>query len=308
MLRGSANKGFLAPSFNQLYSGRLDEELPNGVNDPVGCASHPGDPRFCAIERLSYFSGGNPNLRPETSKQGTLGFVIEPSANFSASVDYWAINTKDHILNRTPQVVLANEANLSEDIIRNEDGTINYVNAGWINAGGIKTRGADLGLRGRGNLPGGFKWNAMLDGTWTQSYKVSEIPGMAYNEEVGNFYTRDIYLRWKTNATFSVSKGDWSVMVNNLFRSGYNDELPDAGKSAPPPGFNPRVASYTTWGLTASYTGIKNTSIDVGIQNLFDRNPSFTAHNVDEVVGAGWDPRVADPRLRSLNFDVKYKF
>jgi iron complex outermembrane receptor protein len=29
---------------------------------------------------------------------------------------------------------------------------------------------------------------------------------------------------------------------------------------------------------------------------------------VDEVVGAGWDPRVGDPRGRSLSFDVKYKF
>lgn len=308
MFRGSANKGFLAPSFAQLYSGRLDEELPNGVTDPVGCAAHPGNPNFCAIERLTYFSGGNPSLRPETSKQGTLGFVIEPSANFSASVDYWAINTKDHILNRTPQVVLANEAALSADVIRNPDGTINYVNAGWINAGGMKTRGIDLGLRGRGNLPAGFRWNATLDGTWTQSYQFQEIPGEAYVEEVGNFYTRDLYLRWKTNATFTISKGDWSVLVNNLYRSGYNDELPDGGVSAPPPGFNPRVASYMTWGLTASYNGIKNTSIDVGILNLFDRAPPFTAHNVDEVVGAGWDPRVADPRLRSLNFDIKYKF
>jgi outer membrane receptor protein involved in Fe transport len=44
----------------------------------VGCAAHPGDARFCAIERLDYFSGGNPKLRPETSKQGTLGFVVEP--------------------------------------------------------------------------------------------------------------------------------------------------------------------------------------------------------------------------------------
>ena len=308
MFRGSANKGFLAPSFNQLYSGRLDEELPNGVSDPVGCATHPGNPAFCAIERLRYFSGGNPNLRPETSKQGTLGFIIEPSTNYSASVDYWAINTKDHILNRTPQVVLANPVSLAEDIIRNPDGTINYVNAGWINAGGVKTRGADIGLRGRGNLPAGFKWNAALDGTWTQSYKNSEIPGTPYIEEVGNFYTRDIYLRWKTNATFTVSKGDWSVLVSNLYRSGYNDELPNGGVGTPPPGFNPRVPSYVTWGLTASYTGIKNTSIDVGIQNLFDRNPPFTAHNVDEVVGAGWDPRVADPRLRSLSFDIKYKF
>ena len=46
----------------------------------------------------------------------------------------------------------------------------------------------------------------------------------------------------------------------------------------------------------------------MGIQNLFDKDPPFTAHNVDDVVGAGWDPRVADPRGRALSFQVKYKF
>jgi iron complex outermembrane receptor protein len=308
MLRGSANKGFLAPSFGQLYGGRLLQELPNGVTDPTGCATHPDDPRFCAIERLDYYSGGNTNLKPETSKQGTLGFIIEPNANFSLSVDYWAINVKDRILNRTPQVVLANAAYLPEYIHRDADGVIQYIDAGWINASGLKTRGADVGLRGRGNLPGGYKWNATLDGTWTQSYEFAEFNGQPYVEYVGNFYTRDIYLRWKHNATFSVSKGDWNLLLSNLFRDGYKDQLPDAGKATPPAGFSPHVASYTTWGLSTTYTGLKNTTITVGIQNLFDRDPPFTAHNVDEVVGAGWDPRVADPRGRSLSFDVKYKF
>jgi len=308
MLRGSANKGFLAPSFGQLYGGRLNQELPNGVSDPVGCGQHPGDPRYCAIERLDYFSGGNPDLRPETSKQGTLGFIVEPSANFSVSVDYWAINVKDRILNRTPQVVLANAAALPGYIHRDADGIIEYIDAGWINAAGLKTRGADVGLRGRGSLPGGFRWNATLDGTWTQSYQFAEFEGQPYVEYVGNFYTRDLYLRWKHNATFSVSKGDWSVLLSNLYRNGYKDQLPDAGKSAPPAGFDPTVASYTTFGLSGTYTGFRNTSVTVGIQNLFDRAPPFTAHNVDEVVGAGWDPRVADPRGRSLSFNVRYKF
>jgi iron complex outermembrane receptor protein len=308
MLRGSANKGFLAPSFVQLYSGALSQELATGAFDTVGCAAHPGDPRFCALEHLNYKSGGNPNLRPETSKQGTLGFIIEPNNNFSASVDYWAINVKDRILKRTPKNVLDNPVGLAEYIHRNPDGTIDYVQAGWINAAGLKTRGADVGLRGRGNLPGGYKWNASLDGTWTQSYQFSEYEGQPYVEYTGNFYTRDIYLRWKHNAAFSVSKGPWSAMLSNLYRNGYKDQLPNLGKGTPPAGFNPNVASYTTWGLSTTYTGLKNATITVGIQNLFDRNPPFTAHNVDEVVGAGWDPRVADPRGRSLSFDVKYKF
>jgi iron complex outermembrane receptor protein len=307
LLRGSANKGFLAPSFTQLYSASLSQELPNGVIDPIGCPQNPGNPAFCAIPRLDYMTGGNPNLRPETSRQGTLGVVIEPSRNFSVSLDYWLINTKDKILFRTPQIVLANAAALSGNIIRNADGTIDYVQAGWINAGGVRTRGADLGLRGNGNFAG-FKWSAGLDGTWTQTYKFAEIAGQQFRELVGNFYTRDLYLRWKHNATLTVARGDWSATLRNSYADGYKDQLPNAGRSAPPAGFDPMVSSYTTFGLSTTYTGFKNISLTFGISNLFDRDPPFTAHNVDEVVGAGWDPRVADPRGRAYSLLAKYKF
>ncbi|MEG2962301.1 MAG: TonB-dependent receptor, partial [Janthinobacterium sp.] len=116
LFRGSASKGFLAPSFQQLYSGSLSQELPNGVIDQQGCAQHPGVPEYCAIDRLDYKTGGNVNLKPETSKQGSVGFVIEPFKGYSASFDYWAINTKDRILNRTPQIVLANYQALNQYI------------------------------------------------------------------------------------------------------------------------------------------------------------------------------------------------
>ncbi|MDB5935046.1 MAG: tonB-dependent Receptor Plug domain protein [Massilia sp.] len=308
LFRGSANKGFLAPSFVQLYSGSLDQELPNGITDPIGCPAHPGDPAYCAISRLAYKSGGNQNLRPETSKQGTLGFVIEPFKGFSASFDYFAINTQDRILNRTPQVVLANAAALSDNIIRNADGTIEYVQAGWINAAGNKVRGADIGLRANGLVGAGYKWSANLDGTYMNSFMFSEIAGQPYKELVGNFYTRDLYLRWKHNASLILAKGDWSALLSQSYGSGYKDQLPNAGKGTPPPGFNPEVDSYTSYGLSGTYSGFKNTTITVGVQNLLDRDPPFTAHNVDEVVGAGWDPRAASPRGRAYSFQLKYKF
>jgi iron complex outermembrane receptor protein len=307
LFRGSANKGFLAPSFTQLYTQSLDQELPSGVSDPVGCATHPGDPRFCAIERLDYKSGGNPNLKPETSKQGSLGVVFEPVRGWSASVDYFAINSKDRILNRTPQIVLANAVALADNIIRNADGTINYVQAGWINAAGSKTRGADIGLRAQGMVFDGYKWAADIESTWTQSFKFAEIPGQAYKEYVGNFYTRDLYLRWKSNASLSVTKGDWGSLLSARYASGYKDQVPDGGRLYPA-GFNPNVDDYLTFGLSVTYTGIPHLSLTAGIQNLFDKNPPFTAHNVDEVVGAGWDPRVADPRGRAYTLLAKYTF
>ncbi|THC43555.1 TonB-dependent receptor [Massilia sp. Mn16-1_5] len=308
LFRGSANKGFLAPSFSQLYAGSLDGELSSGVIDSVGCANHPGDVRFCAPERFDFKSGGNQNLKPETSKQGTLGLVVEPFKGFSASIDWWAINMKDRILNRSATIVLQNPVALSGNIIRNADDTINYVQAGWINAAGAKTRGIDLGLRGDGKFGDGYKWSATLDGTWTGSYKFAEIEGQPYKEYVGQFFTRDLYLRWKHAATFSVTKGDWNVLVSNNFASGYKDQLPNGGKGTPPSGFDPDVSSYTRFGLATTYKGFKNTSITFGIQNLFDRDPPFTAHNVDDVVGAGWDPRVADPRGRAYTLNLTYKF
>ena len=307
LFRGSASKGFLAPSFQQLYSGSLSQELPNGVIDQEGCAKHPGVPEYCAIDRLDYRTGGNTNLKPETSKQGSVGFVIEPFKGYSASFDYWAINTKDRILNRTPQIVLANYQALNQYIHRNPDGTIEYVQAGWINAAGSRVRGLDVGLRGEGKVQDA-KWTATLDGTYMDSFKFAEYQGQEYQELVGKFYTRDLYLRWKHNASFGVSRGDWSGLLIQSFSSGYKDQLPNGGKGSPPPGFKSDVSSYTTYNLSGTYTGFKNTTITVGIQNLFDRDPPFTAHNVDEVVGAGWDPRVADPRGRSLSFQLKYKF
>ncbi|AVR94461.1 TonB-dependent receptor [Pseudoduganella armeniaca] len=308
LLRGSAGKGFLAPSFNQLYAGRLSQELPNGIIDQEGCAKHPGDPAFCAIERLDYRTGGNPALRPETSKQGTLGLVIEPFKNFSASLDWWAINIQDRILNRTPQTVLNNWQYLPQYIVRDQaTGVIDHVEAGWINAAGLKTRGVDLGLRYDGKYAG-YTYAAVLDGTYLDSFKFAEFEGQPYKEQVSQFSTRDIYLRWKHTASLTVGKGNWSALLMQRYASGYNDQLPNNGKGTPPAGFDPRVRHYTKHDVSVTYTGFPKTTLTFGIQNLFDTDPPFTAHNVDEVVGAGWDPRVADPRGRAFSFSVKYKF
>ena len=49
-------------------------------------------------------------------------------------------------------------------------------------------------------------------------------------------------------------------------------------------------------------------SITAGVINLFDREPPFTWHNVDSAAGAGWDPRVADPRGRTYSVSASYTF
>ena len=152
---------------------------------------------------------------------------------------------------------------------------------------------------------------------WAQRYREEGSSGMVDRSSARHsqhartpqpVVRKIVYLRWKHTASLTVSRGDWSGLLMQRYSTGYNDQVPNGGKGTPPPGFDPRVHHYTKYDLSGTYTGFKNTTITVGIQNLFDTDPPFTAHNVDEVVGAGWDPRVADPRGRSLVFTLKYKF
>ena len=57
-----------------------------------------------------------------------------------------------------------------------------------------------------------------------------------------------------------------------------------------------------------TWTGIDKLKLGFGIKNLADRDPPFTAHQNDFAAGAGWEPRVADPRGRAYTLLVDYSF
>jgi iron complex outermembrane receptor protein len=124
-------------------------------------------------------------------------------------------------------------------------------------------------------------------------------------ELVGKFGVNDLFLRWKHNASFTYTTGPWSGTLTQTYKSGYKDQLP---LGTTPPGFNPDVSSYTLYHVSASYKGFQNTTLTVGVKNLLNTAPPFSAHNVDDVAGAGWDSRVGDPRGRSILFNMNYKF
>jgi iron complex outermembrane receptor protein len=60
------------------------------------------------------------------------------------------------------------------------------------------------------------------------------------------------------------------------------------------------------WDLQASYAGFRNTTIVLGVKNLFDRDPPFTNQTIFSQVG--FDPRYADPRGRAFYARLTYAF
>jgi len=307
VFRGSYNTGFRAPSFFQLYGAQGDAPVPGNLADPILCPQRPGDLSVCAI-RPNARSGGNATLTPEKSKQWTIGTALAPTDWITGTIDLWQIERTDRIYELTPQQVIANYLSFPEYLVRGSDGRLDgpggYIRAGFVNAAGDVTKGVDVTLNLTGRLGAG-RWLASLDGTYMDSFRSRVFTTQPYTETVGKWNSRDLFVRWKHQLGFTYTEGVWSGTLSQSYTAGYKDEVP---LGVVPAGFDPDVKSYIVYNLSGTYTGFKNTSITAGIKNLLNTDPPFTAHNVDFAAGAGWDPRVADPRGRAFNILMKYSF
>jgi iron complex outermembrane receptor protein len=319
LLRASANTGFRAPTPQQLQLGRTGpQDLTSRFRDPVLCANaaNPTDATQCDVIGLDFFSGGNPNLKPEKSKQATAGIVFQPMRNLQLFADYWQVQLDGRIRTIGVTTQIANYDLFSQNFVRDPaTNRVLYVEAGWVNAAESRTKGLDFGAKHQAELLGG-RLSTSLSGTKMLSNKERLTAAAPLVEFVGKWNTTNLYLPWRLDASVGYAKGPWNVTLSGIYRDSYEDE--NRGPSAlggnnyltpdSPLPFTRTIDSYATFNLVGTWTGIKGLAITGGIINLFDKQPPFTWHNVDNVIGAGWDPRVADPRGRTYSLSMRYAF
>jgi len=315
LLRGSYNEGFRAPSFNQLFNGVTESAYAGkDLADPATCPGGQVSSTVPGCESVNpvILTGGKQTLGPETAKQGTLGFVFEPSARFSANLDVWEIRRFNTIKSVDLPTMLSNYGLFEGQFLRDASGALVAIDQRWVNSGAGITRGIEAGARTSGKVWDGA-WGAGIDGSYLLKKRSRPLATAAFGaDEVGMFsFTGDLGLKWKHTAYLSYKKGDWSGLFQNVYRHGYQDQvLPGvASGKVVPSNYHPDVSAYAIFHASASYTGIKNLTLTAGIKNLFDRDPPF-AITYDSNTGAGssWEPRVADPRGRSLTLMANYKF
>ncbi|MCE4557337.1 TonB-dependent receptor domain-containing protein [Roseateles cellulosilyticus] len=307
LLRGSYNTGFRAPTPQQLHLATVLLATTGTFPDPVKCPNPTGnnDPS-CQLNSIPYLSGGNPDLKPEKSHQGSLGVVFSPARDVTASVDYWQIKMIDRIHNLTPTQELQNYSVFADNFLRDENGNLVGIRAGWINAGGSMTKGVDFTANWVTTLDGN-RLTTTLSATKMISAKEQLIDTTPMIQYLGQWTNTTLYLPWKAALSATYKMPVLTTTLSANYSSGYQDE--DHTTATNVVEFQRRkVSPYLTFNLVGTFTGVKDLTLGVGVLNLFNRQPPFTWHNVDNAVGTGWDPRVADPRGRTVTFTASYKF
>ena len=314
LFRGSYNEGFRAPAFNQLFNGVTESTYAGkDLADPAKCSTLKVDSTKPGCESITpvILTGGKTTLGPETAKQGTLGVVFEPSPRFSFNVDAWEIRKYNTIKSVDLTTMLANYQLFADQFLR-QNGTLIAIDQRWVNAGASVTRGIEAGARTNAKI-GDVVWGAGIDGSYLLEKKSRPLATSPFGaSEVGVFtFTGDLGLKWKHTAYLTYKEGDWSGLFQNVYRKGYKDQvLPGVASGLVMPwNYHPNVKPYSIFHASVTYSGIKNLTLTAGIKNLFDKDPPF-AITYDSNTGAGssWEPRVADPRGRSLTLLANYKF
>lgn len=313
--RGSYSTGFRVPSFNQIFNGTLESPLPGAdLADPRDCPGGrpiPGNP-LCVAINPNVLSGGNLNVGPEEAKQWGLGVVLEPSSNFSATIDWRKINRSGAITTLSVRELVDNFSIFEDRFIRDSAGSLVQIDQRVINAGKAFTQGIDVSFRGSGELGGGVI-GITLDGTYLLEKKSQLVPSAPISgSEIGKFtFSGDLGLRWKHNIAITYDIGDFGFSLSEIFRLGYkNNRIGQIGAgNLTRPNQVERVNDYVIFNASISYDGVRNLRITGGVKNILDTDPPFAiTYDTDTGAGSSWEPRVADPRGRAFTLLLEYKF
>ncbi|MBN8486816.1 MAG: TonB-dependent receptor [Burkholderiales bacterium] len=310
MVRASAGTGFRAPTLWDVNSPTSNTNTADVQVDPDCPPGRSGDPR-CETQfnvRLT----SDPNLKPEKSRQFSLGVVLEPVRDVSLALDYWAIRKSDQIGVISGDQLMS-DASLyakyaASRITRTTDGFISSIATPVENLGGLRTSGIDLDVRTGFGLGEWGKLGLSFAGTYISVWEQQNGKGSAYKSYVG-VSTGGVQPipRWQHTLGFDWSMGVWGASLENTFVKGWTESaaVVDANLGVAQP-YN--VDDTSRWNLAVSYKGIKNLRLGLGVRNLLDAEPPFVASSSYGSHSAGFAGSYADPRGRFWYLTAAYQF
>ena len=248
---------------------------------------------------------GNPDLQPEHTKNYNLGFQLSPDSSTDFGAAFYKIHIGGVIGTADPTALLAQ--NDPSVVVRNPDGTLNYINTAFENLGSLDTDGFDFNFRKSMGSPVG---TFTLSGDWTYvwHYKLHGTDG-SVQDFAGNNFAYDQPFgatnpRWKGNTDLSWAYRNFTTTLTWQYTGPYTNAV--AAQNGD--GGSLTGASYSQFNLFTSYRGFKNWTIYAGINNLFDKKPPFDVEWYSGPDLTGYDQSLYTNVGRTFQVGATYRF
>jgi iron complex outermembrane receptor protein len=324
LVRGSIGNGFHAPTVPQV----------NAVLQGYGVTSEPylctpalqavatANGALCRPGSAQYdqLAGGNANLKPEKSRQATLGFRYEPFRALTLGLDVWTVAIRDVFGQLTEQVVFADPQRYASSwgsLVDIATGR-NYLafRADNQNLGKSYFTGVDYDITGRYRTPYG-QLTSQLNISQMLREKQQLQENGEYYSSTGNFAELGgVTFRNRGTWRNTLKTGDFSNTLIVNFKSGYRDQattvdvIDAAGNVTGQEDVRVKVGSFATWDWQTVWTPSRSWSLTAGILNLTDKEPPFVPSTSGANRGQqfGYDDRYYDARGRTWYVNASYRF
>ena len=309
LFRGSAGTGFRAPSLTDLYASQATSVTSNGTRDPIKCPVFDPNNPACSFQ-FTTVTGGNPDLKPEKSKEYTVGLLFQPTPDLNVALDSFWIFLRNQIvvggLNYA-EILLNAQTAMEFASLVTRDSNGNIISISQTNANLFKTdlSGLDMSARYAFDV-GAHAGRITLLGNGTYFYKyATQNPDGSFTSQLdrGLNTIGGVVSRFRYNATAAYDIYSWAISITQNFQKRYHDSPSSVTQ------VRRFVSAYDTADVQLSWVGLKSFKFSVGARNIFDKDPPYAnyAGSANNFVG-GYDLAYGDPRGRFVYGRVDYTF
>ena len=313
LVRGSYGTGFKAPAMLDIAQPQVTAGF---TASSYGCPTVLGNDALCRPGKTQYnvYSVGNPDLKPEESKQFTVGFRAEPTNAFSFGADLWDVKMTDAVSSVSEQLIFSDPAkwrDLFTTFTEPATGATYWaIKSLSINIGKTHNQGIDWDFTARqkfafGNLTSNLAGTYLIKSDYTKPGTSDQWTNSMNFFGINNAVSFRHVVRWTT----TLDTGAFSNTLIANYRNGYTDASAsvlnlDTSKLET---VRLHVPSHLTWDWQGKWTVNKQLALRAGIKNLLDRDPPLSLRN-SSGHQVGFDPRYADPMGRTFYLTGNYTF
>ena len=262
-------------------------------------------------DQYNILSGGNENVKPEESTSLTIGAVLTPVDGLTLTIDYFDITVEDGIgsvsaktaLDKCIETGAAAFCNLINR--RPDNGSL------WLTGGYISTQTTNISEESTSGLDIIFdyevdtNWGPLVVSgvtTYLDSYEIIELPGESAIGCSGN---------WGGSCgknPMPELMGSYTVGLSTEFDTDVIVGIRYLGETNDLNANDIDFDAFTYVDATAIYTVNDNTSVTLGVSNLFDKEPEYTSDAGTAPGNGNTFPGYFDAFGRHIHLTINYSY